>query len=362
MTATAGPYREVWRFDWSALAPSTGLWAGLFISAPLLLGILTGQSGFIYSTLGALFLTNVDGPHAGLTRMRIILAASFTEAVAFGLGTLAGTTGLLAVVLMAVGVFLALSLGVRQEWALVGVSTAISFVVGVGLPGGTVSDAAVRLVFMLLGGFWALLGIVIERTAHPRGLKGVGVAASATSRGRWAWLRSEVSVRSRVTSIACALGLVIGLFLGLPRDFWIALTIILAVRPTIGSTETTTAMIVIGTVIGAVVAGVITLWVSDAYVLWGLLLVFAVALNVTKGVNFGLTQAFLTPFIIILLNIIYPGQPYLAEVRILDVGIGGAMAVADSFLLSVQWRRRHSFSTARSVLVGPNEIRGLEEY
>jgi len=34
------------------------------------------------------------------------------------------------------------------------------------------------------------------------------------------------------------------------------------------------------------------------------------------------------PFIIILLNIYYPGQWYLSFIRILDVAIGGAIAVA----------------------------------
>jgi len=121
-------------------------------------------------------------------------------------------------------------------------------------------------------------------------------------------------------------------------------------------------MIVIGTILGALVAAAITIEISNAYALWVLLFAFAIALNVTKGVNFGLTQAFLTPFIIILLNIIYPGQSYLAEVRILDVGIGGVLAVAAAYLLSVQWRHRQSSPPAASILVGPKEIRRLEEY
>ena len=36
----------------------------------------------------------------------------------------------------------------------------------------------------------------------------------------------------------------------------------------------------------------------------------------------------LVPFIIILLNIYYPGEWYLSFIRILDVAIGGAIAVA----------------------------------
>ena len=52
----------------------------------------------------------------------------------------------------------------------------------------------------------------------------------------------------------------------------------------------------------------------------------------TTGVNVILTQIFLVPFVITLLNIYYPGEWYLSFIRILDVAIGGAIAVAMVYL------------------------------
>jgi uncharacterized membrane protein YccC len=91
-------------------------------------------------------------------------------------------------------------------------------------------------------------------------------------------------------------------------------------------------MMVLGTIIGALIAAVITLENSNPYLRLVLLFSFAVMLYTTMRVNVILTQIFLVPFIIILLNIYYPGEWYLSFIRILDVAIGGAIAVAMVYL------------------------------
>ena len=117
-------------------------------------------------------------------------------------------------------------------------------------------------------------------------------------------------------------------------DFWAIVTIIVAIRPNISSTTTFTSMIVIGTIVGALIAAVITLEDSNPYLRLALLFSFAVMVFATMRVNVILTQIFLVPFIIILLNIYYPGEWYLSFIRILDVAIGGAIAVAMVYLRS----------------------------
>jgi uncharacterized membrane protein YccC len=54
-----------------------------------------------------------------------------------------------------------------------------------------------------------------------------------------------------------------------------------------------------------------------------------------RGVNLGLSQVLITPFIIILLNLLFPGQWELAGIRILDVTIGGAIAILTVYLVRV---------------------------
>jgi Bacterial PH domain len=63
----------------------------------------------------------------------------------------------------------------------------------------------------------------------------------------------------------------------------------------------------------------------------------------TLGVSITLTQIFLVPFVIILLNLYYPGQWYLPFIRILNVAIGAAIAVAVVYLLSALSGSRLTF-------------------
>jgi uncharacterized membrane protein YccC len=82
--------------------------------------------------------------------------------------------------------------------------------------------------------------------------------------------------------IASALGYTIGLVLGLPRDFWTVVTIIIAIRPNISATTTFTSMTVIGTIVGALIA-LIILENSNLPLRLALLFSFIVALYATTS-------------------------------------------------------------------------------
>jgi uncharacterized membrane protein YccC len=149
-------------------------------------------------------------------------------------------------------------------------------------------------------------------------------------------LQSKVLIRNAILiGIAAAIGHAIGLALGLPRDYWIVIPIILAVRPKPSMSITFTLMMVIGTVIGAMIAAALTLDSSNRYLLLAFLFFFSVMVFATRGVNPLLAQIFLVPFVIILLDIYFPGQWYLPFIRILNVTIGGMIAVATSYFISV---------------------------
>jgi uncharacterized membrane protein YccC len=94
-------------------------------------------------------------------------------------------------------------------------------------------------------------------------------------------------------------------------------------------------MMIIGTIAGAVIAGAITIEIGNVNALEGLLLVFAIAMFAIRGVNLGLFHVFFTPFIIILLDLLYPGQWQLAEIRVIDVAIGGAVAILAVYLVRI---------------------------
>ena len=354
-----GSIGEIVRLDASAFDIRTGLRGAAFTTTPFVIGLATGHPEAVIATLGALFLTNTEGPRAVALPLRILIIACFTEAAAFGLGTLVGTTDLLAIPLVGIGVFGALMVAGRQGWTSVGTFTAIAFAVGVGLPGGSTAAAGQRVWLSLIGALWAFLGASVERALGSHGASAAtSVTPQASKPGHEFYsqrprpsilsLQSGALSHDTAVGVASAVGLSIGLALGLPRDFWIIVTIIITVRPNVGSTIRLTSMMVMGTIAGAVIAAAITLEVGDLYFLAALLFGFYALAFATRGVNLGLVQVFLTPSIIILLNILYPGHWQLAETRVLDVVIGGAMAVPAVYLLGVKafvnslgWRREH---------------------
>ena len=78
--------------------------------------------------------------------------ACVANAFAFSLGTLVGVAGLSAVPLVAAGVLVAMLVRLRQDLFQVGLTCAVVFVVGVGLPGGSEQAAYGRFWLILLGG------------------------------------------------------------------------------------------------------------------------------------------------------------------------------------------------------------------
>jgi hypothetical protein len=325
--------KDIRRLDKSAFDLARGFRAAAFVIAPIIVdfAIFHQPRLLVLATLGAMILTNTEMQLPAIPS-RILLIACFIEAVSFGLGTLAATIGhSLSILLLGLGVFVALIVRVSPKWAPVGTFTAIIFAIGMGLPGYSIQSAALRVLFSLIGMLWALLGIEIQRFALSHGSQLSGSQSTANERPM---PRLDVLRSALMIGIASALGYTIGLVLGLARDFWAVVTIIVAIRPNISATTTFTSMMVIGTIAGALIA-LITLEYNNLYLRLALLFSFAVMVFATMKVNVMLTQIFLVPFIIILLNIYYPGEWYLSFIRILDVAIGGAIAVAMVYLLSV---------------------------
>ena len=332
---------DITRLDWPSLDIATGLRAGAFVITPLIVGAATGYllEG-LFATLAANFLTNTEGNPPSATSTRILVAACILEPAALALGTLTGTTGPLLIPLVGLGVFMLLMARTYPSWALVATISAIFFVVGTGLPGDSVAGAVERFGSSVIGAFWALLGVAIQRWVSPHGSRD-GAPGQATAQGSHHLhpfmsdfsVHSEVFRQALLTGIAAAVGLAIGLSLELPREIWILITIIITIRLRVGPTINSSVILVVGTAAGAVIAAAATLAVSSVEVLGGLLFVFAFAMFSFRLVNQALYQMFLTPFLIILLNLIYPGSWWFALVRIVDIAIGGGVAITTVYLL-----------------------------
>ena len=326
--------KDIRSLDKSAFSITTGFRAAAFAIAPIIAGFALHQPALLFATLGAIFLTNTEKAFYTIPS-RILLVACFTEAASFGLGTLVATTShLLSPILLGITIFAILIAWASTKWAAVGTFTAIIFAVGAGLPGYSIQSAGMRTLFSLIGMLWALLGIEIQRFAVSHRIQQQSQLESTASEQKLPTPRLATLRSALMIGIASAIGYTIGLVLGLPRDFWAVVTIIVAIRPSPSLTISLTSMMVFGTIIGALIAAVTTVENSNPYLRLVLLFSFAVMLYATMRVNVILTQIFLVPFIIILLNIYYPGEWYLSFIRILDVAIGGAIAVTMVYLWS----------------------------
>ena len=91
--------------------------------------------------------------------------------------------------------------------------------------------------------------------------------------------------------------------LGLMRGYWVLITVcVLLLRPHILVTFSFTAMLIIGTIGGAVIGSII---VANVHSIWLLvsLFVFTSIFYAVKNVNYALAALFLTSFILVFLNI-----------------------------------------------------------
>jgi hypothetical protein len=335
--------KQMLSFDRSSINFSDGLLASLLAAFPLLIGILTKNLVFVSMNLGAAFLTMAEGSNSSRLSLAPLLVACIVEPIAYFLGTLTALSGVIALPIMSVGVFLSLLLGQDGSWGLVGGTTAMIFAAGVGLPGASVTSAFSRLIFAFAGALIAFLGIWAYRHVAARSHSGFEFKLPKIA------AHSDIFRDYVAIGIASAVGFGIGIALGLPRDFWIVITIIMVSRPRINPTVISTALLVIGTIFGAVIAALIALGVTNALALWIIILILGVLVFATRGVNLGLTQVFMVPFIILIVDDLYHRQ--LALFRIADVALGGGIAILTILIAHELWLRRTTTS-ALSVKVG----------
>jgi uncharacterized membrane protein YccC len=141
-------------------------------------------------------------------------------------------------------------------------------------------------------------------------------------------LTSTLTRRFAIRLMVCVgVAAVVSEVLPLQRSYWVVLTVAIVLKPDFGSVFTRAVQRGIGTVIGAVVGAVII--VTVPYGPW-LLLPFgllAALLPYGRSRNFGLMAVFLTPLVVVLIDLLAPGGWRLAEERLVDTLIGCAIVL-----------------------------------
>jgi uncharacterized membrane protein YccC len=154
-----------------------------------------------------------------------------------------------------------------------------------------------------------------------RGRDWAGRGAEQLLGGRIAW---EFTLRLMIcTGVAATLSEV----LPLARSYWLVLTVGIILKPDYGSVFARAVQRGVGTVVGAVLGAVIL--VVTPYGPWLLLPfgLFAALLPYAKARNFGLAATFLTPLVVLLIDLLTPTGWQLAEDRLIDTVLASAVVL-----------------------------------
>ncbi len=116
----------------------------------------------------------------------------------------------------------------------------------------------------------------------------------------------------------------------LQRSYWVPLTAAIVFKPDYGSVFARAVQRGLGTVVGAVLGAVL---LAAVHGLWLLIPfgVFAALLPFGRSRNYGLLAAFLTPLVVILIDLLNPGGWRLAEDRLIDTLIGCGIVLVIGF-------------------------------
>ncbi|HKE40893.1 MAG TPA: FUSC family protein [Casimicrobiaceae bacterium] len=128
-------------------------------------------------------------------------------------------------------------------------------------------------------------------------------------------------------SIAVGVGLAVDRYLGLAKGYWVLITIAVVVKPQLSLSTTSTIHRVIGTLLGALLGILLIISLPSAWGLIAALFVVAVMGISLARVNYGLAVVFITPMVLVLLNVADPGHWQVADIRVVNTLLGATIGV-----------------------------------
>jgi uncharacterized membrane protein YccC len=152
--------------------------------------------------------------------------------------------------------------------------------------------------------------------------------------------RSIIFRHAMRLAVAAMIAVAIFKYFRVEHGYWLIITALVIVKPIFADTRRRAIERVLGSVAGGILAVLIAATVQNIIVIDILLLVFSVLAFSHVRTNYGFYALFLTPFVVLMIDTVVPGDWQIAFVRILDTLIGGAIALSVSYLL----RPRNTFS------------------
>lgn len=170
--------------------------------------------------------------------------------------------------------------------------------------------------------------------------------------------------------LCLAVAEVLGRFVPTERPYWIALTVAVTLKPDFGSVFARAVQRGVGTMVGVLIGTGLLVLLAPGPAILAAIAVFAAMLPVTQRRNYGLFATFLTPVIVLLLDLAHGGEEQLVLSRLFDTALGCAIVLAVGYLpWPDTWRSRSRFAERvadvcdevleylRVALVGPDASR-----
>lgn len=142
----------------------------------------------------------------------------------------------------------------------------------------------------------------------------------------------------RVATLAAA-AVWLAAALGLRREYWITITIVIILQPYSGATTQRALQRVVGTMLGGILTAGLASMFHDSHAMLVLIFVFVGACVALLPLNYAAYSIFLTPAFVLLAEA-GAGDWHLAGLRVVNTLIGGAMAMVGAWVLwpTSEWR------------------------
>jgi hypothetical protein len=352
VTATRQPYwRRLIRVEASgvrtAAAAALPLFVGQLLGYPVI-GLMVG--------LGGLYLSVTDKEGSTPTALLVAIACNAIAALAgnwIGHGTWLSIISMFVVALLG-----GMASAYGEVPSQIGFIATLVFAVSVGMSAGFKVGVESLLEFVL-GGLWGMaLTLLLWRFERQTGEQtdpGNPDPHPPLKHTTWSKLikrfTSNLTFHSIIfrhaMRIAIASTIAVALFkiLHIDRGYWLIITVLVIVKPVFADTRKRAMQRVIGSVIGGAIAAVLAATIHNVLILDALLVVFSVLAYSHVNENYTFFTLFLTPFIVLMIDIVQPSSGWhLAFERIVNTLIGAAVALVVTFL----FRPKSSFRRSRA--------------
>ena len=322
---------------------ASGVRTSLATVLPLIIGQITGFPAIgLFVGLSGLYLSVTD--KEGSTIFTLLAALLLNAAMMFA-GTLIGNDILLSIgLLFAVAFIGGMTSAFGEVVGQIGFVATLVFAVALG-QAGDLSSAQERFTAFLAGGAFSLLltmtlwffnrktSSAIDETDAQKEIE------QETKKNPLHGLLEQLTPKSIIfrhalrLAVASAIAIAIYKFFKLEHGYWLIITVLVIVKPVFADTRKRAFERVLGSVAGGILAVIIAALFQNIVILDVLLILFSVLAFSHVRSNYGFYVLFLTPFVVLMIDTVIPGDWEIALVRILDTLIGGAIALFVTYLL-----------------------------